>query len=279
MNEADKGDVILDGSITSNSGIDARLNGSNDLIDVSAWTGNWPFIKLRFTELNQLKAKLQSLHITKAFVAPIEAILEQDPMRANNELLAAVNDSFFSPVPVIDLSYANWQETLERAAADDRVRMIKLLPNYHMYELHEKQLAPLVLLTSRRNIVISIQMRVEDMRGQYHLMQVKDLDVVQVVKTMAYFPEQQFILSNPLLAELNEVLHSRDHIYVDIPSLESIDIVDELSARYSLDNILFASHSPFYVAEAAVYKLKLTEALPADIRRIACANAQRLFGL
>ncbi|MDF2815426.1 MAG: hypothetical protein K0Q81_1626, partial [Paenibacillus sp.] len=93
----------------------------NKLIDVAAWTGNWPFLKLRYTELPALKAKLQSLNVEQAFVAPIEAILEQDPIRANKELLEATrHDEFFSPVLVVDLSYANWQENVELAVKDGR---------------------------------------------------------------------------------------------------------------------------------------------------------------
>ncbi len=56
-------------------------------IDCSAWTGNWPFHRLRYRELPELEEKLREVGISRAFVAPIEGLLEQDPHRANICLL------------------------------------------------------------------------------------------------------------------------------------------------------------------------------------------------
>lgn len=256
-----------------------RLAETAGLIDVSAWTGNWPFTKLRYGGLPELKAKLQSLQVARAFVAPIEAILEQDPSRANKELLAATDDdAFWSPVPVIDLSYANWQETFAFAAKDSRVKMIKLLPNYHMYELTESMLRPLVALARQRDLAVAIQIRVEDARGQYPLMQVADIDVLKAVNVALRFPEQPFLLSNLYTAELREALRAADNVYADLASLEHVDIAREVETLYPAERVLFATHSPFYFPEAAVYKLRLTEAGADAVRGIGNANARRLFG-
>jgi predicted TIM-barrel fold metal-dependent hydrolase len=250
----------------------------NKLIDVAAWTGNWPFLKLRYTELPALKAKLQSLNVEQAFVAPIEAILEQDPIRANKELLEATrHDEFFSPVLVVDLSYANWQENVELAVKDGRVRILKLLPNYHMYEVNEANLEPLVKLTMQHKLIISIQMRVEDSRGQYPLMMVEDLDVVRVVKTVSFFPEQPFILSNPATAELAQVLNSVNNLYVELASVENPDVLMMLKNTYGLDQVLFGSHSPFFIPEAIIAKLKYTDVSQADVEQVAFRNAEKLL--
>jgi predicted TIM-barrel fold metal-dependent hydrolase len=250
----------------------------NKVIDVAAWTGNWPFLKLRYTELPDLKAKLQSLNVQQAFVAPIEAILEQDPIRANKELLAAtLDDDFFSPVLVVDLSYANWQENVELAVKDGRVRILKLLPNYHMYEVNETNLEPLVKLTMQHRLIISIQMRVEDRRGMYPLMMVEDLDVVRVVKTVSYFPDQLFILSNPATGELGQVLNSVDNLYVELASVEHADVLNLLKDTYGLNQVLFGSHAPFFIPEAEIAKLKYTDVTQEDVEQVAYANAERLL--
>lgn len=248
------------------------------VIDVAAWTGNWPFLKLRYTELPALKAKLQSLGVQQALVAPIEAILEQDPMRANRDLLEATQgDAFFSPVLVVDLSYANWAEVVELAVQDGRVRMLKLLPNYHMYDISEAVLEPLVKLTQQHRLLISLQMRIEDKRGMYPLLDVDDLDIVRVVKVLSYFPEQLFVISNPVIAELAQVLNSVDNVYVELASLEHVDIIEHLKELYTLDRILFGSHAPFFIPEAVLTKLKYTDASLADVEQIAYGNAERLL--
>lgn len=248
------------------------------VIDFATWTGHWPFLKLRYTELPALKEKLQSLNVLQAFVAPIDAIFEQDPMRANKALLeATLGDDFFSPVLVVDLSYANWAEVVELAVQDGRVRMVKLLPSYHMYEISERTLEPLVKLTQQHKLLISLQMRVEDKRGMYPLLAVEDPDIVRVVKVLSYFPEQMFVLSNPVIAELMQVLNSVGNVYVELASLENVDITLHLKGLYTLDRILYGSHAPFFIPGAVLSKLKYTDASHEDAEQIAFGNAERLL--
>lgn len=250
----------------------------NKVIDMAAWTGNWPFLKLRYTELPALKEKLQSLNVQQAFVAPIEAILEQDPIRANKTLLEATQgDDFYSPVLIVDLSYANWPEVVDLAVQDGRVRMVKLLPSYHMYDISEHTLEPLVKLTQQHKLLISLQMRVEDKRGMYPLLNVNDPDIVRVVKVLSYFPEQLFVLSNPVISELAQVLNSVDNVYVELASLENMDVTLHLKGLYTLDRIVFGSHAPFFIPESVLSKLKYTDATQDDVEQIASRNAERLL--
>ncbi|WP_127585378.1 amidohydrolase family protein [Paenibacillus koleovorans] len=250
----------------------------NGIIDVGVWTGNWPFVKLRYTELPSLQAKLRSVGVRQAFVAPIEGILEQDPLRANRELLEATRgDGFFSPVPIVDLSYANWREVVGLAAKDGRVKIVKLLPGYHMYEVNENVLEPLVELTQAHKLIISIQMRLEDKRGMYPLLKVEDLDVVRVVKAVSYFTEQPFILSYPYMAELAQVLKSVDNLFIEIAGVEHADVLLNLKDTYSLRQVLFGSHAPFLIPEAIVAKLRLTDVQQADVDQVAFGNAERLL--
>lgn len=253
------------------------MSGFASLIDWSAWTGRWPFMPLRYGQPEALEEKLRKLGVSQAFVAPLEAVFEQDPTRANRALIDAVRGDFFSPVPVIDLSYANWEENLRLAEDDGRVRMVKLLPNYHQYELNDRTLAPLVERTARRRIIVSIQLRIEDRRGQHPLVKVDDVDVVRAVSAMAFFPQQRFVLSNAYAGELTEALHSLDNVWADISSVEYADTLQTLEERYPDGNLLFATHSPYYVPEAALYKLKDTDADAGYVRNVAHRNAERLL--
>lgn len=247
------------------------------LIDFSTWTGNWPFYNLRYKELDELKNKLQSINVVKAFVAPIECILEQDPLRANKQLLSDVKDDFFSPVIVVDMSYANWEDVIDLAIQDRRVKMVKLLPNYHMYDFTENNIAPLIKKTTNNNLIVTIQMRVEDARGQYPLMKVEDMDVQQVVKSISYFPEQIFILSNCYKEEINEVLFSAENAYVDLTSLEHHNTLKYLSEITCLERILFSSHCPFYYPEGNLYKLKYADLSIEEIEKVAFRNGEELL--
>jgi len=247
------------------------------IIDCSVWTGEWPFHHLRYRETQPLRQKLQSLHVSRAFVAPLNAILEEDPKRADLELLKNIDDPFFSPVPVIDLSFANWRETLDQCLHDARVKTIKLIPNYHNYGLTEDILAPLIAALSRK-IIIGIQVRVVDTRGQHPLMLVHDVNVQNMAKVLSFFPEQKFILHNLFFGEVPEFHHFLPNVYFDLASLETQDILKKMHGQYTLDRFLFSSHAPFYYPEGNINKLVYADLEPGLMEKVAYKNAAMLFG-
>ena len=247
------------------------------IIDFSVWTGNWPFYHLRYARPDVLMNKLKSINVEKAFIAPIEGILEQDPLRANKDLLKKINDDFFSPVVIVDLSYENWEESVELALNDDRVKMIKLLPNYHMYEFDESTAEPLIKKIESSKLIVSVQMRVEDKRGAYPLMKVPDMDIIQVVKTISYFPEQKFIINNCFRGEIQEVVYSLKNAYVDISSIEFHNVFKHLRETSRIDRILFSSHCPFYFPEGNLFKLKYADTSLEDVEKTAYMNGEELL--
>lgn len=250
------------------------------LIDVSTWSGEWPFVHLRHRRLAALRDKLRSCGVVRAYVSPIEGILEQDPLRADRELMASSRDvdaEFFSPVPVVDLSYGNWPEALNLAASDERVHMVRVLPTYHLYAFDESTIAPLVEVTRRHGLVIAVQVRVEDARGMYPLMQVPDLDIIRAVKTMSAFPRQQFLLCNCYQRELGDVLPALENVYVDLASLEVQDVLQVLAHRYGLERLLFSTHCAFYYPEGNLNKLAYSTVSAAETAAVGHENARSLF--
>ena len=253
------------------------MKNIKNIIDFSSWTGNWPFAYLSLNDLESLKSKLQSQNIVKAFVAPIEGILERDPMRANKKLLEDLKDDFFSPVPIIDLSFANWEEIVELSLKDGRVKILKLLPNYHMYQLSEEILSKLVNLTLKNKLLISIQFRVEDTRGQHPLMKIEELNALHTARILSYFPEQTFILNNLYLGEIAPLLHSLENVYVDISGLETQNVLRNLNKTFTLDKFLFSSHSCFYYPEGNIYKLNYSDLQNEEIEKVAYKNGEALL--
>jgi predicted TIM-barrel fold metal-dependent hydrolase len=115
---------------------------------------------------------------------------------------------------------------------------------------------------------------------------VGDIDVIKAVKTMAFFPEQRFILSNAYIGELKEVWNSLENVWVDLSSLEQWvnlssmehkDFFQMLKQNDFIGRTLFATHTPFYFPEGALYKLKYTDASSEDIEHVAWRNAEKLL--
>jgi len=249
------------------------------LIDMSAWTGRWPFIHLRFGELAALEKKLKSVNITKAFVAPIEAILEQDPTRANMELLAEVKNDFFSPVPVIDLSYANWDECFDKATADKRVKMVKIVPNYHQYKLNELDMAPFIERVQKRGLAVSVQMKVEDPRAQYTPLNISIVPREEAEAMLAKFPGQRFIFHNIALWDAPALLKASENACVCIETVETQDTLAAVARSCPMDRVLFASHCAFFFPEGNINKLKYAKTDFETVEKVAYKNAERIFGL
>jgi predicted TIM-barrel fold metal-dependent hydrolase len=53
--------------------------------------------------------------------------------------------------------------------------------------------------------------------------------------------------------------------------------ISNLLSRVPVDRILFGSHFPFFLLEAAVLKLRGSELLPAQVKSITRENAERLL--
>lgn len=253
------------------------MHDVRNLIDVSTWCDEWPFLKLRWTRPEELEPKLKTLGIGRAFIGSIRTVFEQNPYRANCDLLENVHGEFFSPVIVVDPSYATWRRSFELAARDSRVRMIKLLPNYHGYDLRPEVLQPIVAAASTCRFAIGIQIRLEDQRGAYPRLTVPDLEVDRVVWAISAFPDQPFILHNLFIRELPAALHIGDNVYADLASVELHNTLCAVDRRVGLDRILFATHAPFYYPGANVCKLRYADLASRKVHQVGYANADALL--
>lgn len=255
------------------------MDKPTNLIDVSVWTGEWPFLKLRFTRPDELEGKLTSVGVRRAYIASLRGIFEQDPYRSNRELLESGLSDFFFPVPIVDLSCPNWPESIEAALADKRVELIKLLPSYHRYELDAPVLEKLVEAVDGSDIVIGIQIRFEDQRGSYPNLTVPDLEVNKMVHAVSAFPDQPFILHNVYRRELNDTFSYGDNIYVDLASIEMHNTLQDIQSRLGsgTSKVLFSTHAPFYYPEGNINKIRFSDIGREETEGIAFRNAERLF--
>lgn len=253
------------------------MNCMKKITDCSVWYGRWPFKNLRYSDLSLMEDKLKSMGITKAFISPLEAVFSQSPHDENEKMTKALSgNQFFSLVPVIDLLMADWKEAVAKAASDKKVKMIRLLPEYHMYELSEEHLEELVNKASEKGLIISIPIRIEDPRGQYPLLDIKGLDTIRLAKVLSYFPKQKFIINNAYWAEINDLYHVLDNAYFDIAMIEPVNPLKSIREKYSLDRFLFSGNCPLFYPEGNLNKLKYAELSQEDINKVAFKNIERL---
>ena len=249
------------------------------IIDCSVWHGQWPFCHLRYSDLALMEQKLKSLNVEKAFISPLESVFAQDPHEGNFRMLEDIKGKpFFQPAPVIDLLLGNWKENLEKLYNDFKIKMIKIIPNFHMYDLTEESLAELVAFTSPRNIIIAIPMRMEDPRNQSPLLkEPMELQTVVVAKALSFYPQQKFILNNIYWGEINDLYYILKNTLFDIAMIEPVNPLKAIKERYSVDRFVFSSNCPFFYPEGNWNKLSYSHIEKNEIEKIASSNIEKLI--
>jgi len=246
------------------------------IIDVNTSFGHWPFQKFDVNSTQALAKHLNLAGITKALISSIDAILYPDPSVCDVELFKMVKATpTLIPVPTINPGLANWRKTLET----DSLKAVKIIPNYHNYQLTDPAVAQLMQVLAERKIPLMIQMRVDDERNQYPLMKIFGVNCQAVIQLANAFREVPIVCLCAYLGEAVELVQKTKNVSVDISFIETFQTLPALLRKIPPEKILFGSHTPFLYTDSAVMKLKAAHLAAKLCRTIASANAIRLFNI
>ena len=125
-------------------------------IDVSAWTGTWPFDVNGHVSLARLAARLEAAGILEALVSPLDAVLAPDPMPANRALLAEIEEAGDLPVdlrpaPVVNPLLATWFA--------DLVELLHALGREHLGQQVARRVEGQELAVDRHALAVDAQQR------------------------------------------------------------------------------------------------------------------------
>jgi predicted TIM-barrel fold metal-dependent hydrolase len=252
------------------------------IIDINAFAGHWPFSPVR-GDLAAVRDSLRAAGVQRLCVSPLEAAWCRNPHLANAalyEAAAAFEDVW--PVPVLDPTVATWRAELARAAAEPRVRLIRLLPAYSPYSL--AQADELLDALAQAGLGVLVQTRLEDPRSQHPRAPVPDLPAAEVAEAAARHPELAVILGGARTAEiraLTERLLALPHFYADVSQADGLDAVRLLVAPASGypglgEKLLFGSHAPLFMPHAALARV-VTDLADAEAAAILGGNAARVL--
>lgn len=229
------------------------------LFDVSAWTGIWPFTAVRQTTLRDLVTQLRTVGVTGALVSPLNAVLGPDPMLANADLLAEVNalatDFLLRIAPILDPTLPGWERDLAELAAQEIVAAVRIVPNYHGYEVDGEAARSLAAAVTAAGLPVVVQLRVLDERAHHPLMKVPAVPVASVTTLAASVPDGTFVLAGVFQAELAAVA-DRPNVLVEVSSVESGDALGNAIAALGAERLLLGTHAPVYEPAVAVAKVR-----------------------
>lgn len=228
------------------------------MIDADVLAGHYPFRPFPHPsqDPHQIKDYLQARGIQRACLSSLHAAFYTDPQQGNAELLPQIiGDDFFLPVGVINPSLHNWRDTLARCVEGYGCRLVRLLPNYHLYSLADGFVTDFLAEATRRRLVVTIVKRLEDERMHHLLMKVPGVENSEIVALAQRYPHPLVILS-AYLTEIKELAAAGSQLYFDIAFAESMNTMPRLTEGVAVDRLLFSTHTPFFYPEAAIGKVE-----------------------
>lgn len=248
------------------------------IIDSNVSLFHWPFRRIPLDDPGRLVAKLRSLGVTSAFAGTFEGLLHRDLSAANARLASVCSDHpELNAVGAINPALPGWEDDLHRCASLHGMPGIRLHPNYHGYRLDEPCFHRLLDEVVKAGVFVQLAVSMEDTRTQSALAAVPDVDLAALPAVLARTKTVRVQLLNykprgPLLPTLTAL----PNLFFDTALADGTDAVASLIDAAGPDRVLFGSHAPFLIPEAALIRVHESDPDAATLRLILRANAERL---
>jgi predicted TIM-barrel fold metal-dependent hydrolase len=246
-------------------------------VDFTAFCGPYSR-RLIGMEPAELWNKLAPFGLERVHVGRLEALWLENPHDANRltESLSAPPAGVV-PIPVIDPTLATWREELDRLAARGPLKVVRLYPNYHGYELSTAD--PFLASLAARKVIAQVVIRIDDPRRQHKLAQVADVPAASVRDAAARHSTLQVLLSGAQTVALDALarqLPTARNLWADTSQADGVEGVAGLMKSPWRDRIVFGSQAPLFIPEAAFARVVLDLA-DEDADRIVRGNAEALL--
>ena len=254
------------------------------IVDANAYAGRWPFRRLTYAGTAGLKALMQRTGTDMALVTPIAAAFYRDCLSAMEEMLEdeGWDEMSMHPVAVVNPVFPGWEQDLDTMVREMGCLAVRLLPNYHGYQLYRDEALALVARAHEHGLPAIITLRMQDERSHHWHMSVNAVSTDEVRFLLRQMPHVKFMLSN---VSWHEVMALR-------PELElARECVWEMSYKppaFYLENavkefgaarILYGSGAILQYPEAALLPVQQAAISDADKAMILAGNAKRVFGI
>jgi uncharacterized protein len=250
------------------------------IIDCTAHLGHWPFRKLAHSDAEGFLGLMDVYGIAQAWVGAFEGLFYRDMGRANRDLVAGLagHEDRLLPWATINPNFARWERDLTEAQELGCVG-VRLYPNYHAYTLTDTCLRELLAALREAWLPVAIFQKFVDMRVHHWHCLVPDVDM-DLTPLVAEFPDLPIIWVGggwQQAAAVAEVIR-QGQVHCDISRVEGLAGVARLSETIGADRVLFGSHAPYFVLEAAVLKIQEAGLSEADRAAVLYGNATHLLG-
>jgi len=254
------------------------------MIDTNVSLSRWPFRRLANDETPALVAALRAIGVTQAWAGSFDALLHRDVAAVNARLADECRRhgaGFLVPFGAVNLRLPDWEEDLRRCHEDHRMPGVRLHPNYHGYGLDDPDFARLLRMAAERGLVVQVALKMEDERTHHPLVRVPPVDSAPLLKLLPAVAGLRLVVLNGLRDVRDAALEglAKAGAAFDIAMLEGVGGLGRVVAKVGAAPLLFGSHSPFFVFESAVLKLRESGIEGDAARAILGENARRLISI
>ncbi|MEX2581055.1 MAG: amidohydrolase family protein [Verrucomicrobiales bacterium] len=272
-------------TVVAASALTARAAGDQsppEIVDSNVSLFRWPFRRLPLDETDLLVEKMGSLGIGRALAGSFEGVFQRDAEAVNRQLAEACSGHpELVPIGSVNPASPGWEDDFRRCVGEHGMPGVRLHPNYHDYALDHPGFLRLLEMAAEAEAVVQVAAAMEDVRTQNDIARAPDVDLAPLPDAMkrAGGGRVQLLNWRPR-GTLSETLATTPGIHFDTARIDATDGIAVLLETVPADRILFGTHAPFLIPEAALIRaVHENELEAAPLRRILSGNANQLFKL
>lgn len=247
------------------------------MIDMNSFVGHWPTHPVE-GRAEEVWVQLRSVGVTRIFASPLDAVWCRNPHAYNAWICAAAETEDVWPVPVLDPMVADWRRELDRVLRQDRMKLVRLLPNYGGYAL--KDVDECLSAIAQAGLGALVQACMEDPRRQHPLAVVQNVPAAAVVDAAERHPDLKVMIGGAKAGELRALkgrILALPHVVADVSQVDGMDAVKILVDDGLGDRLVFGSHAPLMMPLASLGRF-VPDLDDAGAQAILRDNALRFLG-
>ncbi|MDD5598899.1 MAG: amidohydrolase family protein [Victivallaceae bacterium] len=252
------------------------------IFDINTAVGHWPFRKLELESASKLRNALESHGISRAAAVNTNGIFYKNCHDANLELHSWLrgDENFFTGIATINPVYAKWDKDLRESVERLGFKGVRIVPQYHDYELASAPAAEIADLAAALDIPVFIPYRIIDIRQRHWLDTEKVNDFESVYNFCIRHPETPVIYTEAVVsAESFNGKEKCSNLFIEISRMRSVygQQISKLAAAIGTEQLLFGSGAPFKEISPALLKLRNADLPEAAQKQLAGENAVRIL--
>ena len=247
------------------------------LTDCHVYLGSHPFRQLGAENTAAFIQGMARRGVTEAWAGSFSGLLRRDVANVNRELAQACQGSILRPCGTINLSLPDWQDDVRRGAEIHGMRVIRLHPNYHGYDLKTPAFRDLLALALKHRLLVQLVAQMEDERTQHPQVRVAPVDLQPLSSILQEMKESRIMLLNANAAMLLRHLQTCPNVWLDFAMIEGVGGVENLLKTWPLEKVVFGSFAPVFYWESASLKIQESALNAAQSQAVQWQNAASLL--